>query len=290
MKYHQKQKVIGYYKTRKEAMEALVQYNHDPFELDGLQVTFDDIFQKIEFTPSTTSSYKNAYKYLAPVSDKPIRTIRPAQLQECIDSCQNTQNILIKTICKRVYHKAIMYAYVDKDISQFLVAHTKETEIEREVFTHEEIEELWNMTEYWWAKITLILLYSGMRTKELRTINPKMVDFEKSWLDITMAKNKCSIRGIPIHKRVLPLFRNYIDAGGNLYGYGHGNLNRYLREFHGHRAHDCRHTFTTRMREIGVDHVTIQRLVGHTPSDITYKVYTHISPEELQEAIQKLEY
>lgn len=290
MKYRQTQKPLGYYATKQEAIKALADYNDDPYDLDGLQVTFDEIFHKLEFTESMKRNYLAAYKFLEPVHDSSIKSIKPAQLQNCIDSCQTTQQTLIKTICKRVYNYAMMHEYVDKDISQYLTAHAKETEIVRELFTHDEVEELWTLTSHWWAKVTLMLLYSGMRTKELRTIELEMIDFENAWLDMTMGKNKFSVRGLPIHKRILPLFRDYVINGGNLYHYSHAALNKALNEFHGHRAHDTRHTFTTRMREVGVDHLTIKRLVGHTPSDITEKVYTHISREELTEAIDKLEY
>lgn len=289
-KYRQKQKPLGYYATKQEAIKALADYNQDPYDLDGLQVTFDEIFQKLEFTESMKRNYLAAYKFLDPVYGCSIKSIKPAQLQDCIDSCHTTQQPLIKTICRRVYNYAMMHEYTDKDISQFLIAHSKETEIVRELFTHDEVEELWSLKDNWWAKVTLMLLYSGMRTKELRTIEIEMIDFDNAWLDMTKGKNKFSIRGIPIHKRVLPIFKDYVINGGNLYGYSHAALNKALNEFHGHRAHDCRHTFTTRMRELKVDHLTIKRLVGHTPSDITERVYTHISAEELTEAINLLEY
>lgn len=289
-KYRQKQKPLGYYATKQEAIKALADYNDDPYDLDGLQVTFDEIFQKLEFTESMKRNYLAAYKFLDPVYGCSIKSIKPAQLQDCIDSCQTTQQTLIKTICKRVYNYAMMHEYVDKDISQYLTAHSKETEIVRELFTHDEVEELWQMTDHWWVKVTLMLLYSGMRTKELKQIELEMVDFDNAWLDLTMGKNKFSVRGLPIHKRTLPLFRDYIINGGNLYHYSHAALNKALNKFHGHRAHDTRHTFTTRMRELKVDHLTIKRLVGHTPSDITERVYTHISAEELTEAINLLEY
>ena len=290
-KKKQIQKVIGYYRTRSEALQALALYNQDPYDLDAKQVTFAEIFNNIEFTDSTRVNYEHVYqKYLAPVMDKPIRSIKPAQLQDCIDACTNSQQPLIKTICKRIYHYAMMHEYVDKDISLYLTAHAQDTQIVREVFTHDEIDELWSRTDEWWAKVTLMLLYTGLRTKELRTITLDMIDFDNRWLDIPFAKNKYSVRGIPIHKRVLPLFRDYMINGGNLYGFAHSTLNKDLNEFHGHRAHDARHTFTTRMRECGVDHLTIQRLLGHAPSDVTYKVYTHITPDELRQAIKKLKY
>lgn len=273
-------------------MEALVEYNRDPFDLDARQVTFDECYQTLTFPESMDKSYRNVYKYLLPVSGKSIRSIKPAQLQECVDACQNSQQPLIKTICKRVYHYALMHEYTDKDISQYLTAHAKETQIVRTLFTHDEVEELWQLRKqgFWWANVTLILLFTGMRTKELRTMPIESLDVQNAWFDIPFGKTKTSVRGIPLHKDIIPVISDYYINGGNLYNYSHAALNKALNAFHGHRAHDCRHTFTTRMRECDVDHVTIQRLVGHKPSDITYQVYTHISREELAEAIGKLVY
>ena len=290
MKKKQVQKVIGYYRTKSEALQALVDYNRDPYNLDATQVTFNDLFKMVTFTESSRRNYMAAYKYLAPVADLPIRSIKPAQLQDCINSCQTSQQPLIKTICKRVYRQAMMHEYVERDISQFITAKSKDTEIERELFTQEEIIELWSLKKYWWAKVTLILLYTGMRTKELKTIDLDMLDLDDRWLDIPFGKNKYSVRGIPLHLLILPLIKDYMINGGNLYGYSHSTLNKALNAFHGHRAHDTRHTFTTKMRECKVDHVIIQRLLGHAPSDITYKVYTHLNKEELKNAIDMLDY
>lgn len=288
-KYSQKQKALGYYSTKKEALEALANYNHDPYDLNILTVTFDDVYEKVTFPEASLKNYEAAYKYLNPIKDMYIRDIKSAHMQECIDSCETTQQGLIKTICKKVYAYALKNEYIDKNPSQYLTSVTKQAQIERKMFTHDEVEKLWGIDE-WWAKFTLMMLYSGMRTKELRLVPVENIDLENRWLTLSAAKNECSIRGIPIHKRTIPLFSDYKVSGGNLYGWSHSYLNKYLYSFYGHRAHDTRHSFTTRMREIGTDHLVIKRLIGHTPTDITERIYTHLTQEELTEAIDKLEY
>lgn len=292
MKVKQKQKALGYYATRQEAIKALADFNHDPFVLDGLTITFNEVWERVLATDIPETSIRNyiaAYRYLEPIANMPLKNIKADHMQQCIDSCHTSQQNIIKTCCHKIYNYAQKKELTTKNPSKFLTVQPYETTIEREVFTHEEIETLWN-TNTWWAKVTLMLLYTGMRSKELRDIQLEMIDFKEGWLDIEFAKNKYSVRGIPIHPKVLPLFKDYIINGGNNYGYAHSSLNKYLNGLNGHKAHDCRHTFTTRMREIGVDHLTIQRLLGHKPKDITYQVYTHISREELIESINKLEY
>lgn len=292
MKAKQIQKVLGYYHTKKEAISALAQYNDDPFDLDAQDVTFAELYERIKPDIPTASirNYQAAFRYLSPIAQMPLKSIKLAHMQKCIDDCETTQKPMIKTVCKRVYKYALIHELTNKDQSQYLKAESKKAEIVRNVFTAEEMAFLWDNTDKWWCVVTLILLYTGMRTKELRTLTEDNIDYDARWLDIQFGKNECSVRGIPIHKRILPLFRAYFSAGGNLYGYAHSTLNQNLNRLNKHKAHDARHSFASRMREIGVDHLVIKRLLGHTPNDITERIYTHLSREELTAAIDRLEY
>ena len=55
-----------------------------------------------------------------------------------------------------------------------------------------------------------------------------------------------------------------------------------------HRPHDARKTFITRAKKKGLDEFAIKRLVGHTISDITERVYTERDISWLREEINKL--
>ena len=281
---------LGYYATRNEALKALMDYNSDPFDLDVLTVTFDECYKgaKKKFTESRKRNYEAAYKYLAPIKDKPIRSIKAPMMQKCIDSCTTTQQQEIKTVCHKVFDYAMRMEIVERDPSKYLKSNTV-THRKREILTCEQVQNLESIEE-WWSKIVLMLLYSGMRTKELKELKPEWIDIDNACIDIQKAKNRSSLRQIPIHAHVLPLFCDYKQAGSNLYGYTHDGLNKALKAFCGHTAHDCRHTFTSRLRECGCDPLVLQLLLGHTPQSITERVYTHVSLAELSESINKLDY
>ena len=289
--YRQIQKTIGYYSSRSEAIKALADYNDHPFNLDYMSVTFDQCYQQAQksFTDSRRNNYVAAYKYLEPLKDIPIRHIKTSQMQRCIDSCTTTQQVEIKTVCHKIFDYALRNEIVDRDPSRYLHSVNKNPSRDREILTAEQIAGIDGGSE-WWQKIITILLYSGMRTKELKTLDPDWIDTENGILDIRLAKNKSSLRKIPIHSHVLPLFYDYKAAGCNLYGYTHDGLNKALKTFCGHTAHDCRHTFTTRMRQCGCDPLVLQLLLGHTPTTITERVYTHITIEELSSALECLNY
>jgi integrase len=291
MKHTQIIKDIGYYATKAEALKALMDFHDHPFDLNMMSVTFADCYEgaKKHFTDGRKNNYYAAYKYLEPIKDMPIRSIKANQMQKCIDACTTTQQQEIKTVCHKVYAYALQNEIVDRDPSRYLHSNSVTNRREREVLTCEQATGLENIGE-WWSKITLMLLYSGMRTKELKQLDPENIDTENGTIDIQIAKNKSSIRKIPIHSHVLPLFSDYKAQGGNLYGYTHDGLNKALKSFCGHTAHDCRHTFATRMRECGCDPLVLQLLLGHTPTTITERVYTHLTIAELSEYLEQLNY
>lgn len=285
----QLRQVLGYYATRAEALQALADYNKDPFGPDLLRVTFRQCYEEASksFSPGRAHNYRSGARYLEPIMDLPIRSIKASQMQRCIDSCQTTQQREIKTVCRKVYEYAMQAEIVDKDPALYLRSNTVETEIERDVFTPEQIRDLFDHRSDWWARVALILLHTGMRTKELQDLTAEDIDLTERIIHIRKAKNKSSVRDIPIHDDILRLCADYQKDPCCL---THNALNKQLKKRYGRLAHDCRHTFTTRMRECGVDLLVLQILLGHTPQTITERVYTHISKEEMREAIGCLRY
>ena len=90
-----------------------------------------------------------------------------------------------------------------------------------------------------------------------------------------------------MHDDIVPVIKIWLK---NMRTFSHNGYNKILKQKYGRHAHDCRHTFATRMRECGCDLLTLQVLLGHTPQTITERVYTHISQEELRQAVGLLSY
>lgn len=55
-----------------------------------------------------------------------------------------------------------------------------------------------------------------------------------------------------------------------------------------HRPHETRHTFITLAKENNMDEYIIKLIVGHAIKDITEKVYTHRTMEQLNKEIEKM--
>ena len=140
------------------------------------------------------------------------------------------------------------------------------------------------------ASELLVLLYTGLRRSELKTL--KIID--GTWLECKtskerMGKNivKRQIPFTPAAKKVIP----YIDFEKAK----NANLNtvatRMKRLFSNHHPHELRHTFITRCKECGVQSEVVSIWAGHSLSGtITTTVYTHYSDEfQLKEA-EKVNY
>lgn len=55
-----------------------------------------------------------------------------------------------------------------------------------------------------------------------------------------------------------------------------------------HRPHESRHTFITKAKESYMDEYILKLIVGHAITDITEKIYTHRTMEQLQKEIIKI--
>jgi integrase len=212
-------------------------------------------------------------------------------MQKCIDSCKTTQQQEIKTVLHKIFEYALEMEIVDRDPSQHLKSNSVDPTIDRIVFTSNEIAII-EQADEWWKVCLACLLYSGMRTKELRDLTADDINLDELTINIRIAKNKSSVRKIPIHTHAEPYFRAYKEEGIGFYDKTHNGFNKAIqRSFEvEHHAHDTRHTFATKMRECGCDPLILQKILGHTPQTITERVYTHLTLEEMRQNIEKLTY
>lgn len=297
--------VMGYASTLKEAEKMLSEYISKPYDIEFRNITIDEIWQKLDIDVSQDriNSLNSAYNHFKPIWDVPIRDLRTTHFQEIFDSLEGGESVRrnMKSILKRIYAYAMMNDICDKDYSAFIKIKSEGTKVQRIVFTSEEINLLWQRADEWEYAFTLILLYSGLRIKELTDLRNE--DVENGWIHIREGKNRNAVRDVPIHKRIEPLLVDFKQRCGEYAivkpnGYKIEYRNFLGREWKGilaylgteHLPYDVRHTFITRMRECGADLLVLQRIVGHQPDTITHQVYTHISEKEKENEISKLEY
>lgn len=307
--YKLNRRVLGYYATKKEALQAIAEYNKKPFAVSDNTITFGQIYDRWRqrhyqnLSPAAVRSREAALKYCAPISDMRVREIRTETLQAVIDSCPHgyaTQ----KNICAvmhSVYEYAMQNNLADRDYADYISIEKSDPVILREIFSDAEIDILWSWQNEWDVQILLILIYSGLRINELLMRPRDDCNLEEGWIHISKAKNKSSIRYVPIHSKIMPLIRKFFiqesewlvctPSGGRVWYDNYSKrrlpeINRRLGS--NHKPHDTRHTFATLGHRYGLNDLTLKKIMGHTPDGITQKVYTHISIDEMRQEIEKI--
>lgn len=294
-------KYLGYFETKTQAKNALNEYLVNPSEVTIEKVTFKYIFEsmieKSKFSDGTISQYKSGFRKFQHLHNKEIAKITLAELESVFkDKTPASQSTMKKTLTN-CYKYAMKHSYINKDISAFIETDEREIKKKKIPFTPVEIENLWNnLGTNKHDDIVLILLYTGLRISELLEMKNCNVNFEEKYLFVEKSKTKAGIRKVPMHEKIIPLLKKRYDPDNTFLlaqtkrtRVKYVNYLVYYWNIENHTPHETRHTFITFLNKIGVDDLTIKRLVGHTDKDTT-EGYTHRTQEELLAAINKLEY
>lgn len=291
-------KYLSYHEKITEARAALREYLVNPYNLEKqtLKTVFEGWFEKAELKEGTAYNHQNSFKKLEPLHNKEINKITLKELEDVLANYKPTvQNTIRKTL-RNCYKYALKHDYVTKDITQHLEVgkHTNVKDIN--IFTPEEINELWNnVGTTYFDDIPLFLLYTGLRISELLNIKIEEVDLENKVFHITDSKTKNGIRVLPIHHKIMPLVEKrynkdntYLIVNRFNKKVDYTNFIRYHWKLN-HTRHEARHTFVSYITKCVDDRITIKLLVGHSKKDITDH-YSHRTIEEISEAINRLEY
>lgn len=269
----QKQHYIGYFATRKEAMECLADWNRSHVELNKLKVTFAECYEYMmaemgEMKDGLQTTYRLGYERCSPIYNIPMSKITLKHLQNIVNAGAGKSLSTIKQpviVMHSVFDYAMRYDIIDKDYSQLIRLPEKADAKAKTPYTRDEIEQLWH-TDSDIARIILMLIYTGMRIGELRGVTDADIHDDYVWCHGT--KNKPSNRIIPLHNDVRELIHRVVPVTMT-----YQQINRAMKEYN-HTPHECRHTTAT--LTLGVSNQVLRKyMLGHSQSNITDEVYTH---------------
>ena len=304
-------KVLGYYRTRTEAMKALADFNDNPYDVNLNDITLKEILDRFmknrrgTITESTLKTYKVWYNYLKPLYDKKIKDLRTLELQNFINSLSHLSTgslKLIKSFIGMLFKEAMEMDIIIKDYSQFIKLPKHKVKIERKVFTDEEIALLWsNVDRIDYIDTILILIYTGMRINELLKLKKISIDLRQNIITGGSKTEAGKNRIIPIHPKILPLIIKRMNnkteylvpnrRGTNYYKYSNFRRFEFIRimELLGmeHTIHDTRHTFATLISDVSNNEGAITEIIGHTNINMTRK-YIHTNIKKIRAEIEKI--
>lgn len=300
--------VIGYYSSRSIALQALAEYNKNPYDIEKSKITFSEVYEKWseqkfkEISASAARTYKSAYSYCSEIYDVKMSDLRPAQMQNIIDTADvgATTRARIKSLFNLIYDYCLLYEIVQTNYSDVLTRPKIEVEKEKIPFTHAEIQTLWDNLETSFVNVILIMLYTGWRAGEIVLI--KNSDISNGIMTGGIKTESGKNRQVPIHHKIQPLIDNLMsksteylitDENGNQISYNQLHT-RFIAVMNDlgmdHRPHETRHTFITELDNAGANKTSIKRLVGHKRGDVTEKIYTHKDIEQLRKAVEMLDF
>lgn len=301
---------LGYFATRREALEALDQYNHNPYSLDARGITFEELYQKWgewEYKgEKIPHCYTAAYGHYTAIKDMVWADIKVDAPQYCIDRCPLGYSS--KKCMKTLYNKMTKYSdrleLPHREIMSLIRLPPQTMSRLHRPFTAAQIKTLWgHYQEDSGARFALIYIYTGLRPTELLRIKTENVHLDRRYMLGGMKTAAGRNRVVPIAEKILPLVsalyhpdQEYlvIDSKDGKPMYTYDRLNEHvwkrssiLRPM-SHLPHDGRHTCATLLANAEVDLKTIQLILGHSSKDITRQVYTHKTIEQLVAAINRI--
>lgn len=211
----------------------------------------------------------------------------------------------MKSLCGQMFKYAIDLEIVTTNFASLVEMPPKEESEIHKPFTEEELQVLWNNTDDIGAVIALILCYTGMRPTELLTIKTADVHLEERYMRGGMKTAAGKNRIIPIAEKIYPLIKSIYNAEKDYFDiidYNSKTVEYYRRlKVHlwkkspilntlplKHLPHDGRHTCATLLDNAEVPLKLRQLILGHSSVDITNKVYTHKTTEQLIAAINRI--
>lgn len=300
-------RTIGYYETKKLALQALVDFNSSPYEVEVSRLTFADVFdrwkeQKFnDISRSAINGYNAAFETSRALHTFKFVDIKTMHLQNIINNCGKGYDTLrkIKVLYNQLFKYAMQNDIVSKDYSAFIDIGKKKDSTSRKPFTEKEIQRLFEVkNSFEYVDTILIMIFTGLRIGELLTLKSNNIDLENRTITGGIKTEAGKNRIIPINKKIIPLIERRLLAGNeyfivNSFGEKMNYDNYYKEKFipimeqlnMEHKPHDCRHTFATLMSNSNANSTSIKKIIGHSSYATTEKIYTHKDIEELKKAI-----
>ena len=286
-------KYQGYYRTKREAEQALNEYNANPYTISNK--TIDEIYQdwyaqcEKDKADNTLKAYRTMYAHCGAIKDMRVKDLDRTALQRFYNDLDVSANMLprIMRLLAMLFEYAVAHNYmpvsaltINKTIIMPVKEEVRRPRAPRTVISHDEINMLWGLVdrnEY--AKIILTYIYTGLRYSELRDLTPDCC--HDNYIEIRQAKTKAGVRIVPLCDKIINILP-IIPVPPR---------SSFQRQFKyllpNHCIHETRHTFISLMTESGCDQRVLKAIVGHATTDVT-DIYTHISLDTMLEAVNKL--
>lgn len=307
---------IGYYPSRKAALQALMKYHQNPYDISVNTITFEELYEKWSeqhfptITRSASRTLISAYNHSAPLHKMRFKDIRPNHMEKTIlaSGMSSSMKARMKSLYNLLFRYAIKMDIVEKDYARLCDNIPQEPpKIIRTPFSMEEIAVLKDNLCFPFVDMVLIGIYTGWRPQELSTLKCSNINLDKQTICGGMKTDAGKNRVIPIHPAIRGLIIKRLEHAESMksnflfndeygqqgtymtYDKYRGRFKKIMQRFHlEHKPHDTRHTFISLAKQYEMNEYILKMIVGHTIQDLTEKVYTHRSFEQVIAEMNKI--
>lgn len=305
----QKQVPVAYFAKRSDALAFLASLQSNNISIDAMKLTFAQVHDKWEAATyvdgkEQSNQYKAAYARCKPIWDIPFPELKTEHFQKIINDCDKgyASKKSIRIVCNLITKYALANDIAQKNYVELT---TLPPQVESRIhnpLTKKELAILWDNCEDIKVQAVLILCYTGMRPTELVKVEKANIDFENKFFvgGIKTAAGKG--RRIPIADKILPFMQAAYERSSGDYLYSNENGKRISYDVYrgrywepvmnmfklNHLPGDARHTCASLMDDKDINDKIKKLILGHASQDVTERVYTHKTLEQLQEAINKI--
>lgn len=308
-------KTIGYFKTKTEGIQSLIEYKTNPYDIDNTKLTLADVFEKFKeehknYVQKRTffNNYELAFEKLKPLHNEIFINLRPLQYQKIINENANkykkTYLKKIKTLLGLLYDFAEMKDIIKTDYSKGIRIIGQETGEQDEFTIFEVAKMVKNIEKIENLDMIVIMCLTGIRPQELLNISIFNLDFQKNIIHSIGVKTTAGKRKrIPISPIIKPyllkrckesenyLFlnkkQNQMDYHYFLYNVYKPCLKSINLKYKSPKA--CRHFWATVTKEKKVDGKVRTNVLGHTNEEFTNTIYTHLQDEFNKKECKKID-
>lgn len=302
------QKYLSYHERRSDAMAALAEYNQAPYDLNDHKITFAELYDKWAAATyedgNVPNCYKAAYKRTSNLYNMPFVDIRKRHIQGEVDACDMSYSTKknIKTLCNKLCNYALDMELVTLNVATNVELPPAEDSEIHNPFTKEELAILWQHTDEIGARYALILSYTGFRPTEFCKVLTKDVHLEERYMMGGLKTAAGRNRAVPIAEKIYPFIAAMYNPENEYLAIDPWD-GRPIKSYDRFREHiwnksaiirtlpsehlpgDGRHTCASLLDNAEVGLKTTQLILGHRSANITHRVYTHKTIEELVAAI-----
>ena len=315
------QRPLSYHATVAEAQSVLDEYNRNAAlgltpQTDLLSTTVQQVYERWsereykKLKPASITSHKAAWNQrISRYNGFKMRDMTLDMWQSILDqdedsglsqSSINNDAILIKALSAY----SMKHGIISKDLSRYLDIPSVDPKKKKGAFTDLQLAQLERMAKegFPWADTVLILCYTGLRISEFLSLTRFSYHPEDGgYLQCGIKTDAGKDRIIPLHPKVIPYLRRYLEQSGDTIILHEGKpvSDQWYRQ-HAFppiaemlgtpeaTPHWCRHTFATRLHAANADPLTTKWLLGHSTRNDVTAGYTHKTLDVLKRELLKL--